>query len=86
MEQHPDWWRWLLVTVVVLMLGLPVMAGLCVWQAAVARRAGDEALSRSWADAAKSFAGMMVSSWLLLALARWAFVTGMEYLSRFQNG
>lgn len=66
--------------VVVLMLGLPIMTVVCFWQTATARTGGDEAMARSWSDAAKSFLGMTVASWLLGAGMVWVIRTGLDYL------
>ncbi len=58
-------WSIVRPVLVLLLLGLPVMTGLCVWQTIYQRQHGDDALSRSWADASKSFGGMMVASWVV---------------------
>lgn len=76
----------LLPVVVVLLLGLPVMCGWCVWRAVVCDREGDEAMSRSWADAAKSFGGMMLGSWVLYALGHWVVGRGLDALAQMQRG
>ncbi len=66
--------------VALLLLGLPVMTVFCFWQTATARTGGDEAMARSWSDAAKSFMGMTVASWLLGAGMVWVIRTGLDYL------
>ncbi|MBI2301046.1 MAG: hypothetical protein HYU66_19210 [Armatimonadetes bacterium] len=79
------YWHWVEAALGILMAGLPVMLAVCLSAAVRARRRGDEALARSWADAARSFGGMMVSSWLLLLAARWAWVAGEHFLARLQS-
>ena len=59
------YWAVLRPVLVLLLLGLPAMTGVCLWQTVTQHKRGDEALSRSWADASKSFAGMMVASWVV---------------------
>lgn len=59
-------WRVVQPIGALLLLGLPVMAGLCLWQTVRTQREGDEEMSRSWADGARSFFGMTVASWVLV--------------------
>lgn len=73
---------WARNVILVLLLGLPIMAGLCIYQTIQTRRAGDDAMARSWADATKSFLGMMVTSWLLVYAGTWAVRYGLEYLAQ----
>ena len=73
--------------VVLLLLGLPVMTVICFWQMASSRTGGDEAMARSWSDAAKSFLGMTLASWLLGAGMIWVLRTGLDYLlAELQRG
>jgi hypothetical protein len=72
---------------VALLLGLPVMTVFCFWQTAQSRTGGDEAMARSWSDAAKSFLGMTLASWMLGAGMVWVLRTGLDYLvAELQRG
>ena len=74
------------VVSLLLLLGLPAMCGLSVWQTVQTKKVGDEALSRSWADAAKSFFGMMLASWVLAWLGFWAVRYVLSFLDQVQGG
>jgi len=52
---------------------LPVLTALSLWQTVSHEQRGDEPLSRSWADATRSFLGMTLSSWLLVGLSVWTY-------------
>ncbi|NUP99827.1 MAG: hypothetical protein HUU35_08225 [Armatimonadetes bacterium] len=69
-----------------LLLGLPLMTALCVWQTVRTQREGDEAMSGSWADAAKSFCGMMLASWLLVWVGKWGLQYGLGLLDTMRRG
>ena len=77
-------WTFGLPVVGLMMLGLPVMCGLCAWQTA-ATQPRAEALSRSWSDAAKSFAGMTLASWVLAGIGWVALHQILRFVSEMQR-
>ncbi len=69
-----------------LFAGLPVMSGYCWWRNGQSRQAGDEAMARSWRDAARSFTGLTITGLLLLAAAWYGVAEGLRYLAEVQRG
>lgn len=67
----------------VLLLGLVVMTGLCAWQRQATHRQGDEALARSWGDATRSFAGMLVAACGLGLAGWWVYGLAVEVLASY---
>jgi len=86
MDDYAAYWPILRTVLLVLLAGLPVMLGICLQQAVATRKAGDDALARSWTDAAKSFGSMTVMSWVLIWVVRVALLRGLEVISQLKVG
>jgi hypothetical protein len=86
MDQLGSVWHVVRSVGLLLLLGLPLMSGLCWWRTVVARQEGDEALARSWAEATRSFTGMMLTSWVLLWLGNMAVQRALGALAEKQAG
>jgi hypothetical protein len=81
MDHLPSWVRLAGWSLAVAFAALPLLSGVAIWRAVAERRAGNEPLARSWADATRSFVGMTVSSWLLLAGGGWAYAFALRWLA-----
>lgn len=86
MDDYAAFWPTIRTVVLLLLAGLPVMFGVCLQQAVATRKAGDDALARSWTDAAKSFGSMTIMSWVLVWVVRVALLRGLEVISQMKVG
>lgn len=69
-----------------LLLGLPVMLAISLWQGRLARQADDEPLACAWYDAARSFGGMLVAALVLMVAGQVAWAWLLERLAALQTG
>lgn len=76
-------WSKLQIAAGVLMAGLVGMVALCAWQRQATQQQGDAALARAWADALRSFGGMLVAACLLGVAGWWLIGVAIDLLASY---